>query len=361
MERHLVRMPGRQTIWTSDDLMTWCNLLRDAFPQVLFHEQFSSALSEDEPERPPEVIFHDSLVDIRMGLGEIIIADRDWRPHMLVRPGPYCLLWTWARQPPVTGANLGGHGEPMMPTSRVRRPKLNAGSVFLRYHRDDREAKSIAMKALRLVGKMSTNKLMLCDRTTLAIKGPATACMFWAGHHAIRWCLDDPRRTLDGIFLPPEAHSRWPVPDVPGDIELLDRRIMALAADEAAYTAALLDAFPGIRFVDGPLWWRDKPALRYIDGIAAATADEVSLLLPPAGWEPQFALSPAGHWLVANRPFPQGTFSRSRTVMAGNDPSPTRPKRFDHGTLHFEWPAELVPAQAIAYQAMHLLCGQIDD
>ena len=53
--------------------------------------------------------------------------------------------------------------------------------------------------------------------------------------------------------------------------------------------ADLRRAFPNIRFIDGPLWWRDQPTLRFIDSIAAATSAEVSLLFPSDGWQPQFA------------------------------------------------------------------------
>jgi hypothetical protein len=353
-------MPGRLIIWTREDLIAWSTLLREAFPQVLFYEQFPFHSWEEIPEHPPSMILRETLADIEDGMGQIIITDRKWRPDQVLAQGPYFPIWTWARQPRVTGCHRGGStagATIAMPGSgkRCLSPTMLGEDVFLRYHRDDVEAKAMAMKALRLIGKMATNRLLVCDPKTLATKGPQPQRMYWAGHHAVRWCLDDPRRTLGYDFLPVEAQGRWPVPDIPGELEVINAPIRAGAADEAAYSAALLAAFPGIRFVDGPLWWRDPPSLRFVDAIAAATSAEVSLLFPSAGWEPQFALSPAGHWLIANRPFPHGTFTRSTAVTGRSWFTPMKPDKPDRGTLRFEWPAELLPAEVIARDATRLL------
>jgi len=353
-------MPGRLTIWTRDDLIAWSSLLREAFPQVLFYEQFPYCSREDIPKQRPSMVLRETLADIENGMAEIIITDRKWRPDLVLAQGPYCPIWTWARQPRVTGCYRSvrpGGAAIAMPgsASHYVSPTMHGDDVFLRYHRDDVEAKAMAMKALRLIGKMATNKPVVCDPKTLAAKGPQPQRMYWAGHHAVRWCLDDPRRTLECDFLPVEAQGRWPVPDIHGELEVINAAIRAGAADEAAYSAALLAAFPGIRFVDGPLWWRDPPSLRFVDAIAAATSAEVSLLFPSAGWEPQFALSPAGHWLIANRPFPHGTFTRSMAVTGRSWFTPMKPDKLDRGTLRFEWPAELVSAGVIARDATRLL------
>src|SRR6266478_4405319 len=89
-------MPGRLTIWTRDDLIAWSSLLRKAFPQVLFYEQFPYCPREEIPKQRPSVILRETLADIENGMGQIIIANREWRPDLVLEQGPYFPIWTWA-------------------------------------------------------------------------------------------------------------------------------------------------------------------------------------------------------------------------------------------------------------------------
>jgi hypothetical protein len=351
-------LPGRLTIWTADDLAAWSDLLRKAFPQVLFHEEFRHDLAERNPEKPPTVVFRQSLADIRHGMGQILIPAPGWRPELIVAPGESSPYWRWSEPPHISGC-YGGRGsgglvDIQMPGPHRHSQRISPCDVYFRYHRHDLEAKAMVQKALRLINKMATNKLLLCDEKTLVVKRPVVSGMYWAGHHAIRWCLGDPRRTLYYWYLPLEAESRGPGPDIPGEIALINKPIRARAADELVYASALRRAFPGIRFIDGPLWWRHEPTLRFIDGIVAADSAEVSLLFPSDDWRPQFARSAAGHWVIANRPFPHGTFTRSSEVTGRMWSTDWKHLDLHHGFLRFEWPADLASAKAVAHEAISL-------
>jgi hypothetical protein len=102
--------------------------------------------------------------------------------------------------------------------------------------------------------------------------------------------------------------------------------------------------------------------LRYIDGIPAATSNEVSVLFPADDCEPRFEQSPAGHWLLAKRAFPHSTYARNLDFIDWARAAPLRQVRPDSRVLRFEWPTGLQSAEVIAHGdvPMHGLDGSID-
>ena len=115
MHRDSHLMPWHLTIWASDDLVAYSNLLRESFPQVLFYESFRYIPPEEMCNGPPPLIVRETLAGIEGGMGEIIIAHRGWRPDMVLKQGPYSLIWTWAEQPQITGCYRGGAPRVWMP------------------------------------------------------------------------------------------------------------------------------------------------------------------------------------------------------------------------------------------------------
>lgn len=81
---------------------------------------------------------------------------------------------------------------------------LDDSRIESRYHRANKEHQAFLNKVWRIVAKLTSQALVLHDKDTLEVKGLSERSMLWAGHHAIRWCREDPKRFITDRYKPPE-------------------------------------------------------------------------------------------------------------------------------------------------------------
>lgn len=91
---------------------------------------------------------------------------------------------------------------------RQERTRLEAGRIWSRFRKDDREHRAFLDRVWRLLGKLTTNRLVYYSMETrepYPSDSPEKNCPVWAGYHAIAWCNADPDRYIDD-FRPPNAN-----------------------------------------------------------------------------------------------------------------------------------------------------------
>ena len=86
-----------------------------------------------------------------------------------------------------------------------------AGRLSSSYRRDDADDKFFVNKLYRTMKKVTTNWLRAETPSAGVVYGEGPG-EYWAGHDALRWCSEKPRRMLDGTFRPA---SDWVFPDLP--------------------------------------------------------------------------------------------------------------------------------------------------
>jgi hypothetical protein len=88
-------------------------------------------------------------------------------------------------------------------------PTLTVGSISAAYFADDPAGKRFVDKVLRLLKKITTNRVRI-QRPKLGISSQDGAGAYWAGFDALRWCSEQPTRMLAGLYRPA---SNWSFPD----------------------------------------------------------------------------------------------------------------------------------------------------
>jgi hypothetical protein len=149
---------SRHIAFTREDEEAYCALLREAFPGIRYLEKPGT---NDGPE-PLEIGFYTRLVDCPAYFTDVIF-DPDWRPDW-EKTGKY-QTWSTTNYPEPNAYILrSGRKRPRREKSGIRGeegpvpPHLLGGEIHFRCRPACPDDFKLAGKALRLIGKVATNK-----------------------------------------------------------------------------------------------------------------------------------------------------------------------------------------------------------
>lgn len=229
----------RQEIyWTGEDASKYCALLRKAFPQILFYEDFREAA---ELEAKPTVQFVKQLDSLFrcVHIHAFIPHDR-WKPELIrkpVVPESKRNLWTWAHYlSPRLSIHLSFGGRPSWLPWRTEpdAPKVEhwgSTPILTSYRRELPGEQRISDKFVALARKLCVRTVPVrwASRRDLEEgKGRVSRAGFmtgdgWTTPAVVDWCLAKPGRVI-GFFPAASgwAHGCLPIERVPdswwGDI-----------------------------------------------------------------------------------------------------------------------------------------------
>ncbi len=192
-----VSFRSRHIAFTREDEAAYCALLRVAFPDIRYLAR--PQRSHDGPE-PPEIGVYTRLVDC-LAYTTHVIFDPDWRPAWR-KTGKY-KTWSTTNYPYPNGYILrSGSIRPGREKSGQRGvegpvpPRLAGGDIHFRCRPACPGDFKLAARALRLIGKVATNKrqvrLFYPSREVIAYDEKGSE--LWIGHDAIRWLREDSER-----------------------------------------------------------------------------------------------------------------------------------------------------------------------
>ncbi len=192
-----VSFRSRNIAFTEEDERAYCALLREVFPDVRYLDR--PQRSYDGPE-PPEIGIYTRLVDCPAHTTDVIF-DPDWRPAWK-KTGKY-QTWSTTNYPyPNAYIIRSGRIYQRRERSVVRGvegpdpPFLADGDIHFRCRKACPGDFKLAAKALRLIGKVATNKrqVHLFYPSLEVIGSREKGSELWIGHDAIRWLREDPER-----------------------------------------------------------------------------------------------------------------------------------------------------------------------
>ncbi len=356
---------GREWIAILADELAYADLLAEAFPGVRFVESGNS-VSIDKP--PPDIQPRASLADCVDTMVHIVF-DPSWTLRW--RPNKATGWWTYDPDPLPNGTMnrmtiWQPQGAPRpLPYNMDGRSTWGRynGRVYFRIRSGNKEHESFARKALRLFGKVASNKnLMMAYTETLEIFNLDARHAPLIGHHARRWCLEKPDRLLgatrglDGWgyrpkpegFVPPpvlappphknaailraRAESEAARREPPSIVH--ERQWIATLADELAYADLLAATFPGVRFVEKPLRTSARwpmPDTRPQASLADCLAEEVHIVFDPSWelrWRTVWIREDYSVWTHGAIPLPNGTILRE-TLQLSSGPKDYEPIDMD--------------------------------
>ena len=218
------RKRGKSVALTRIDEAAYSLLLKEAFPGIVFLTG-SPFRNLDDIDRALTAEWFDandygSIHQVDGGTVEVLIPSCRWRPVPMVIDGYYYDLkgpylkfdygrgeWDWRTY---RGAKLAHDA-----------PTLEFGNIFTSYLTDEPENKAFYQAALRIVRKVSTNKVRSELPHIGHVYGEGRG-EYWVGHDAYRWCSESPTRMIAGIARPT---LDWEFPDVPSyrAVEGVDR------------------------------------------------------------------------------------------------------------------------------------------
>ncbi len=208
------RKRGKDVALTRIDEAAYSVLLREAFPGIVFVGYWALHKLKDHNRGMTAEWFEangfDSIHAVEETQVKAIIPSCRWRPLPLVIDGysynlrgPYLSFyyhrgdWDWRTY---RGAKLA-----------YDPPTLNWGNINTSYLTDEPAQKAFYGKALRLVRKVSTNKVRSELPHIGHVYGEGTST-FWIGHDAFRWCSGSPTRMIAGLVRPT---LDWEFPQFP--------------------------------------------------------------------------------------------------------------------------------------------------
>jgi hypothetical protein len=191
-----VSLPGRHIVFTWQDEQAYLDLLRARFPSVrVYLNPVSSALYGPEPPEVPLL----TRVPERFSIFLEFVFSPEWKP-----------AWEWDEK---SGKwYMGGLAYPngtmlrcrtvTKPTHRPETdsgfgpPVLMEGEIYFRCRKDVPEDMKIARSALRLIGKVASNRnQVVVQYPTLEVRGSVEkGGWWWIGNDAKRWLLEEPDR-----------------------------------------------------------------------------------------------------------------------------------------------------------------------
>lgn len=185
--------------------------LRQAYPHATFVDQDLS----------PAVTFHPSIVDCsehRM-VGILAPEEEGWVPSVRPHPGGVRIFSHPERHLSFDRSEWDWGPEFIQAKWAWDPPTLSRGRITGGYWPEEKDQLAFIRATWRLIERVATNRVkkghplgneMMCgDRLLMEdMKGGFT----WAGHHALEWCTEQPRRMLDGRIRPCDD---WKPPDDP--------------------------------------------------------------------------------------------------------------------------------------------------
>ena len=208
------RKRSKSVALTRIDEAAYSILLKEAFPGIVFVGSMALRRLKDHNRGMTAEWFEASSYDSIHAVDDTsviaIIPSCRWRPLPLVIDGYsynlkgafldfsyYRGQWDWRTH---HGAKLA-----------YDPPTLGFGIINTSYLTDEPALKAFYEKALRLVRKVSTNKVRRELPHIGYVYGDGTSS-FWIGHDAFRWCSESPTRMVAGLVRPT---LDWAYPDVP--------------------------------------------------------------------------------------------------------------------------------------------------
>lgn len=208
------RKRGKDVALTRIDEAAFSVLLREAFPGIVFvgDELFRNDGDLNRKMTAEWFDAHgfDSIHEVEDSMVEAIIPSCRWRPLPLVIDGySYNLKgpslrfyylrgqWNWRTY---RGAKLA-----------YDPPTLDFGNVNTSYLTDEPDAKAFYAKALRILRKVTTDRVRSELPHIGYVMGEGRSS-YWVGHDAFRWCAESPTRMIGGVARPT---LDWRFPDVP--------------------------------------------------------------------------------------------------------------------------------------------------
>lgn len=208
------RKRAKDVALTRIDEAAYSVLLREAFPGIVFVGYWPLQKLKDHDRGMTaewlEANSFDSIHTVEDNQVRAIVPSCRWRPLPLAVDGysynvegPYLDFtyhrghWDWRTH---RGAKLA-----------YDPPTLSFGNINTSYLTDEPALKAFYEKALRLVRKVSTNKVRRELPHIGFVYGDGTSS-FWIGHDAFRWCSESPTRMVGGLVRPT---LDWEFPDVP--------------------------------------------------------------------------------------------------------------------------------------------------
>ena len=364
VDRHDVGIRKREIVLSPADQLAYAEILAREFPDVRFLDE-PHTLPKNE--KPPEATVR-SLAECRCE-DVLIVFDPAWRPAWKCDSDAKTYNRWYIRGLPLPNGSLErgqgvGRKEKHKDLFDGEVPEsIESGRIYFRIAANDKAQDAVARKALRLIGKIASNKnLLLVRHPSLEVIWPKTTSEWWIGFDARRWCLEKPTRSLGGMWQPGGAWAYRPVPEglaappaeLPGAREAgtppesgtpdgqrkakrgsvapkirarlpfyrISKRwrawIMTLA-DELAYADLLAEAFPGVRFVEKYVSAATKdpmPDIRPRATLAECPAETVHIVLDPT-WEFRWRYErdkicgTYGRWVYGELPLPYGTIERN--------------------------------------------------
>ena len=190
----------RYFVLTPVDEAAYSKLLVEAFPRMRFFDEPPSAY---EGPTPPEITLHESLSACARHY-VLAIFEPDWAPCWSNRSKSG--WWSIRNLPyPDVVIERGGQIFPWQPKASLKSvegpepQRIQGGRIYFRCHKGDKAELAIAGKALRLLGKVATNKRQMRVRyPSLEVVGyDEKNSHLWMGHDAIRWLRENPERMAD--------------------------------------------------------------------------------------------------------------------------------------------------------------------
>ncbi len=189
-----------------DDAMLSFALV-DAYPHVVFEDTHAATQTERFVRRA-------SIPECTGTVTEVHFVPQAWQPDFVFPPGtsgPYSgrlmnppqftlhyvrCEWFW-------GAPQGGNWAFDLPT-------LEGAQMSMNYDRESKEDRAFVAKLWRLLGRLMTNRLKGGAWPEPLMQADVKGDMYWAGHHALEWCLGGKRRMLMSCRVPCDD---WAPPD----------------------------------------------------------------------------------------------------------------------------------------------------
>ena len=179
--------------------------LEDAYPQVVFEDVNAATRIE-------RFVRRESIPECTRTFVFVHFVPEGWEPDFVFPPGgsfPGYLMnppryslhyqrceWFW-------GVPHGGNWAFDLPT-------LEHAQISINHDRDSKEDRAFVAKLWRLFDRLMINRLKHPYSPKPFMQADAKGGDFWAGHHALEWCLGGDRRMLMGHSIPCDD---WAPPD----------------------------------------------------------------------------------------------------------------------------------------------------
>jgi hypothetical protein len=204
LQQRYVRFRQRQTILLAADEAAYSEVLCQEFPGIRFIDGVVRSLIYDRS-RPPESPIRASIRECQHPyVGFVFDPDwpfrwrwledsNEWHPELT--PLPNGMIERITR----IGCGGGFRDKPEDGTNR------GEGCVYIRILAGNAEHEAVARKALRLLGRVASNKkLLIVRRPSMQVITDKAIAAPWIGWDARRWCLEKPDRVLSNWYRP------WP-------------------------------------------------------------------------------------------------------------------------------------------------------